>query len=290
MPHSRWLAWTGIALGTFASLAGCLRDGGSGDPAVGFGHPSGGDTYAGETSPGTGGQGGSNGGHHDGGSAGSGGANDAGSSACVEGATSTFSFAWTLESATGTASSCDAAGGKTVDIQIVSAASGATAVAAFPCTALAATTCAMRGGAYAISMKLRDAQGATISEIVAPTLFLADGQNTAVASLPFQVGGDTSKGRGFALTWSIDKLGTHAVQTCTQAGAATVRLTAGSTKFDMACADGKGRTTSVAPGDYPVSLDLLDGAGAVLSETQTMTISVGAGQLVFLGDVPFDVN
>jgi hypothetical protein len=285
MPHSRWLAWTGIALGTFASLAGCLRDGGSGDPAVGFGHASGGDSYGGGTS-----SGGDAGGHHDGGTAGTGNASDAGNSACVAGATSTFSFAWTLESATGAASSCDAAGGKTVDIQIVSAASGAAAAATFPCTALAATTCAMRGGAYAISMKLRDAQGAAISEIVAPTLFLVDGQNTAVASLPFQVGGDTTKGRGFALTWSIDKLGTHAVQTCADASGATVRLTAGSTKFDMACADGKGRTTSIAPGDYPVSLDLVDGTGAVLSETQTMTISVGAGQLIFLGDVPFDVN
>lgn len=286
MSHSRWLAWTGIALGTFASLAGCLRDGGSGDPSVGFGHPSGGDTYVGETSPGSAGHGG----RHDGGSAGSGSTSDAGSSACVEGAASTFSFAWTLESATGAASSCDAVGGKTVDIQVVSAASGATAAATFPCTALAATTCAMRGGAYAISLKLRDAQGAALSAVIAPTLFLVDGQNTAVASLPFQVGGDTSQGRGFAMTWSIDKLGTHALQTCAQASASTVRLTAGATKFDMTCADGKGRTTSIAPGDYPVSLDLLDGAGAVLSETQTMTISVGAGQLVFLGDVPFDVN
>jgi hypothetical protein len=285
MSHSLWLTCTGIALATFASV-GCLRDGSSGDPSVGFGHQaSGGDPYVGATSPGSGGSGGS-GGLPDGGTAGS----DGGTSACTTGATSTFSFAWTLEGATGADSTCDAVSGKTVDIQIVNAASGATAAATFPCTALAATTCTMRGGQYAISMKLRDAQGAAISEVVAPTLFLVEGQNTAVASLPFQVGGDPTKGRGFALTWSIAKLATGSAETCAQASAATVRLTAGSTTFDMGCAAGRGRTTSIAPGNYPVSLDLVDATGVVLSETQTMTIAVGAGQLVFLGDVPFDVN
>jgi hypothetical protein len=122
-------------------------------------------------------------------------------------------------------------------------------------------------------------------------MFLVDGQATGVTSLPLQVGGsDATKGRGFALTWSIDKVGSGAIQTCAQAGAMSVRLTAGTTKFDLPCADGKGRTTAIAPGSYPVTLDLVDGAGATLSETQTMNVAIAAGQLVFLGDVPFDVN
>jgi hypothetical protein len=149
----------------------------------------------------------------------------------------------------------------------------------------------MPPGAYSISMKLRDGTGVAVAEVFAPTLFLIAGQNTPVASLPLQVGGgDAAKGRGFALTWSIDKKSTGAIQSCAQAGAATVRLLAGTTTFDLTCADGKGRTTAIAAGSYPVTLDLLDASGAKLSETQTMNIAVGAGQLVFLGDVPFDIN
>ena len=210
--------------------------------------------------------------------------------ACVVGATATFSLAWSLEDATGADSTCDGVGGKTVDIDVVNASTGAEALATIPCGALAATTCGMPAGTYSISMKLRDAAGNVLTEIVAPLMFLDDNQNTAVTSLPFQVGGDKTKGRGFAATWSIDKVGTGAIVSCAQAGAASVRLTAGQATFDLPCANGKGRTTAVAPGTYVVKLDLIDGSMTSLSETQTMNISIAANQLVFLGDVPFDVN
>ena len=210
--------------------------------------------------------------------------------ACIVGATATFSLAWSLEDATGADSTCDGVGGKTVDIDVVNASTGAEALATIPCGALAATTCGMPAGTYSISMKLRDAAGNVLTEIVAPLMFLVDGHETGVTSLPFQVGGDPTKGRGFAATWSIDKVSTGAIETCAQAGAASVRLTAGSTKFDLPCANGKGLTTALTPGSYPISLDLIDGTGASLSETQTMNVSIAANQLVFLGDVPFDVN
>ncbi|HVU50858.1 MAG TPA: hypothetical protein VHL80_09235 [Polyangia bacterium] len=210
--------------------------------------------------------------------------------ACVVGASATFSLAWSLEDSTGADSSCDGVGGKTVDVDVVNAATGAEALATIPCAALAATTCAMPAGKYSISMKLRDAAGNVLSEVVAPLMFLVDGQNTAVTSLPLQVGGDTTKGRGFAATWSIDQVTTHAIESCAQAGAASVRLSVGATTFDLPCDDGKGRTTAVAPGTYVLKLDLIDAAMATLSETQTMNVSIAAGQLVFLGDVPFDVN
>jgi hypothetical protein len=68
-----------------------------------------------------------------------------------------------------------------------------------------------------------------------------------------------------------------------------VRLTAGTKTFDFPCTDGKGRTSIIAPGDYPVKLRLIDAQGGDISVTQSMTINVGAGQLVFLGDVWFGV-
>jgi hypothetical protein len=181
-------------------------------------------------------------------------------------------------------------GGATVDIDVIDLTTGAETSATFPCAAMAATTCAMPGGSYSISMKLRDQNGGLLSDVFAPLLFLVDGKNTPVASLPLQVGGDTTKGRGFALTWSIEKQSTQAIESCAEASAATVELRAGTMKFDLPCGASKGRTTAIAPGSYAITLDLLDAKAGKLSETQTMTIAIGAGQLVFLGDVPFDVN
>jgi hypothetical protein len=212
------------------------------------------------------------------------------SAACVVGATATFGLAWSLEDATGADSTCAGVGGKTVDIDVVNSMTGAEALATIPCGALAATTCAMPAGTYSIAMLLKDANGNVLSDVRAPLMFLVDGQETGVTSLPFQVGGDTTKGRGFAATWSIDKVGTGALETCAQAGAASVRLTARATKFDLPCANSKGRTTALTPGSYPITLDLIDGSGTSLSTTQTMSVPIAAGQLVYIGDVPFDVN
>ena len=96
--------------------------------------------------------------------------------------------------------------GRTVDLDVVNLTMGAVASSTSPCAALATTTCAMPAGSYSLSMKLRDANGATLAEIVAPTLFLGADRNTVLPSLPFRVGGpDAAKGRGFALTWSLDR-------------------------------------------------------------------------------------
>ena len=299
MPHRRWLTLVGIAL--LAPVGGCTTDGPSGDPGAAFSGHGSYPTHGGSGYAGTSGRAGGNG--HAGGSggelvdasttptdAGASGDADASSSACVAGATSTFSLAWSLEDATGAVSTCDGVGGKTVEVDVVNLTTGAEARATTSCAALALTTCGMSAGKYSLSLALRDATGAVLSEAFAPTLFLVAGQDTGVASLPLQVGGDATKGRGFALTWSIDKVDTHAIVSCAQAGATTVRIHAGATPFDLTCTDGKGRTTVIAPGTYQVSLELLDGTGATLSATQTMSVAIGAARLVFLGDVPFDVD
>jgi hypothetical protein len=314
MPHPRWLAWTGIALGALAPIAGCLTSGENGDPGAAFSSGAGqsgaygqagahgGGGYVGTS---VAGHGATDAGAHDANDAGAteGGATDGNATdasmpdaggrsvACTASATATFSFAWSLEDAAGTDSTCDGVGGRAVDLDVINLTTGAEALTTTPCMAKAAVTCAMPAGSYSVSMKLRDSTGAVLSEIFAPRLFLVEGQATAVASLPLQVGGaGATMGRGFALTWSIAKQATGAIQSCAQEGAATVRLFAGTTMFDLPCTDGKGRTTTIAPGSYPVTLNLLDAQMAKLSETQTMTLAIAAGQLVYLGDVPFFVN
>jgi hypothetical protein len=288
-----------------SGVVGCLDAGQNGNPAPAFSSGSGyrypSSSYPTGTTPGSSRDAGADGVAGDGGvadvqatDAGTSSSDvDAGSNgtACAASGTATLSLAWSLEDATGAASTCDGVGGKTVDVDVVNLTTGAEAMSTVPCAALAATTCALSAGSHSVSMKLRDAGGAILAEIVAPQLIVVSGQASTVPSLPLQVGGaDAANGRGFALTWSIDKQSTGAIESCAQAGAATVRLLAGATIFDLTCGDDKGRTTAIAPGTYQVTLDLLDAAGAKLSETQTMSIAIGAGQLVFLGDVPFDVN
>ncbi|HEY2731176.1 MAG TPA: hypothetical protein VGK52_14640 [Polyangia bacterium] len=297
-----------MAVGALALAAsgfvGCLDAGQSGNPARGFSSGSGNrypsSSYPAGTTTGSSRDAGADDITREGGAA-DGQATDAGTSsdvdagsmgtACAASGTATLSLAWSLEDATGATSTCDGVGGKTVDIDVVNLATNAEATSTVPCAALAATTCALPAGSHSVSMKLRDAAGVVLAEIVAPQLIVVSGQAATVPSLPLQVGGaDAAKGRGFALTWSIDKKSTGAIESCTQAGAATIRLLAGATAFDLTCGDGKGRTTAIAPGTYAVTLDLLDAAGAKLSETQTMSLAIGAGQLLFLGDVPFDVD
>jgi hypothetical protein len=209
--------------------------------------------------------------------------------ACTAGATATFELAWTLEDAAAAATTCAAVGAQTVDVNVVNASNGAVAASTVPCSAMMATTCAMPAGKYAVTLTLKSASGATLSEVVAPTLFLEAGQVARPGPIPFQTGGGGTTGRGFALTWRIADADTAAAVTCDAATAKTVRLVAGTKTFDLPCAPGKGRTTAIAPGDYPVTLSLLDAQGDPLSVTGSMTLHVGAGQLIFLGDVIFDV-
>jgi hypothetical protein len=208
--------------------------------------------------------------------------------ACTANGTTSFTMAWTIEDGAGAPSTCTSVAAKTVDLSIVSLTTGGESQATVPCAALSATTCALPAGAYSVSMKLR-ADTDVLAEIVAPQLFAVAGQPTPIASLPFRVGGpDAAMGRGIAATWTIGD-DTETVVTCAAAGAAKVQLAVGTKTFDFPCAEGKGRTTTLAPGSYPVSLRLIDAQNKDLSVTQTMNIAVGAGQLVFLGDVWFEV-
>jgi hypothetical protein len=264
--HAPGYAGGAGAAGASGTAGTPATDGGAGDASVGDAHV--GDARGGDGAPSDG----------------------AKVSPCLASATSTFAMSWTVEDGTGAASTCAAQGGATVDITVVDPTSGATEDLSVPCATMQASTCAMPAGAYSVTLRLRNAGGDALAEVVAPTLFLVDGTSTPVGSVPFEVGGaDATSARGFALTWSIEQSGGGAAETCAQAGAATVRLVAGSMTYDLPCADGKGRTSAVVPADYAVTVHLLDAHGADLSVTQTMTLFVDEGQLVFLGNVVFDV-
>jgi hypothetical protein len=303
MPHRHALIRVGVAVALLVPTIACTADGYTGDPGPSFlagtagngtgkaGSYGGAGTSGGSTTTGHAGVTGHAGTNGHAGATGAAGTGAA-AQACTVGATGTFTMAWTLEDGTGTATTCATLAATTVDVDIANLDTGAQTHATVPCAAMGTTTCALpeAEAGYSVSMKLRTDGGTLLAEIAAPQLFILDGQATPIASVPFRVGGpEAAMSRGIALTWSIVNDDTGAALTCAQAMGAKVRLTVGTKTFDLACTDGKGRTTALAPGDYPVSLRLLDAAMGELSVTQTMTIHVGAGQLVFLGDVPFGV-
>lgn len=91
-------------------------------------------------------------------------------------------------------------------------------------------------------------------------------------------------------TWTIDKQATGAQLTCEQAAATTVEMTLNGTPFDFPCNAYQGVTTTVPAGTYQADFALIDPNGNVLSQTQQMTITVGACNVTDLGDVLFDVQ
>jgi hypothetical protein len=285
MQARRSLGWTGalLALGWLAPIAGCLSASTDGDPGAGFLTGAAGATGAGAYT----GAAGASAVAGATGAAGAGGAPQA----CTTAATGAVQIAWTLEDAAGAGTTCAAvpdSGSVTVSVRNLD--TGVDSGRLVGCEAMRAVTCALPPGNYALSMKLLGGKGSTLAEIVAPFVFVTAGETTDLGSLPFRTHvGAVTDGAGFALTWSIDAADTGAPLSCDEATAKTVRLKVGAQTFDLPCAAGMGRTTTVAPGSYPVSVILLDAQNMELSVTQTMTVTIGAGQLVFLGDVLFDV-
>jgi hypothetical protein len=267
-----------LALGLLTLIAGCLTSGSAGDPGAGF--VSGG---AGSSGTGYGGSGTS--------AAGVGGAAGTFNSCDVSPTTAGYRVGWTIEDQAGVASTCSAAGALTVDVEATRPdRNDVGSLTSKVCDiAMPLTPCARVPGVYTVSLMLRGPTGALLSEIVAPNVLLTAGEVADLGSLPFVVGGDAALAHGYALTWSIDAAATGAPLSCADANAATVRLQVGSQKFDLPCGPGRGRTTPVSPGSNPVSMTLLDVQGNALSMTQTMQVTIDAGQLVFLGDVVFDV-
>ena len=68
--------------------------------------------------------------------------------------------------------------------------------------------------------------------------------------------------------WLIVKDVNNVQLTCAQANATDVVLNFGNYTYDYPCSDYQGTTDSgLAPGNYPTSMQLLDPAGRVLSDT-----------------------
>jgi hypothetical protein len=181
---------------------------------------------------------------------------------------------------TGATLSCDDADATTVELGL----NGTTFD--FPCSAGSGVTTEIPAGDYGADFSLLDSQGHTLSFTPAMSIRVASCGVTNLGTVSFDA--QCLNGPAVAAEWSIAQVGTGAARSCPQG--ATVELKLGSMTFDFDCGAGQGVTTQVQAGSYQASLTLLDGGGNVLSQTQTMTVTVPACGVNDLGNVPFDVN
>jgi hypothetical protein len=262
----------GLALAT--TLGGCLVADTSGPPSGAFN--------------GNTGYGGSYGGGGYGGGGGSGGI---GPQACAGASSSNFKVAWTIQDASGAASTCDGVAAVEMDLDLLNLNTNVDYHGVYACSDMMGTSCALPAGPYSMAMRLRDAAGTLLSELAPPdTLYITSGQTTDLGTIPFaanQGGSDAGTGQAIKLAWTIDRAG--AILTCADAGATTVEVQVGAQKFPFPCDDGSAQTPSITVGTYPVTIRLLDAQGTPLSVTQTMNVALPANLLLDLGTVPFDV-
>jgi hypothetical protein len=239
--------------------------------------------------------GGGYGGSGGGGSAGSGGSVPIGTGdggtrpACTDTTAAAFTFRWTIELEGGQPSTCEAVGGTQMDLDVLNVDTRVDYHDTFACGAMVATSCPLPVGEYSVALRLRNAQGQVISEALGPrTVSILADRLSDLGPIPFEAPSLTPD-QYFHLTWSISKLPSQTPLNCAQAAAAKVVLKAGTMTFEWPCTDGRGRTPTVAAGSHDVSLQLVNGAGSVLSATSTMRVDVTAGKPVGLGLVIFDV-
>jgi hypothetical protein len=239
-----------------------------------------------------GGSGGSGGGGVGGGGAGAGGGGTGGNmSACTGGASSNFRVAWTMEDPSGAPSSCAVVGAATMDLDVLNLSTNVSYHGSFACGQNAGTTCALPSGQYSFAMRLRDVAGTQLLEAVFPEILgIANGRTNDLGSVPFEVAepGGTQI-QYIALSWSLQQFSTGAPLDCASAGAATVELDVGQQKFSFPCSAGQGVSAPLAPGTYPVSMQVLDAQQKQLSVTNTENVSISPDWAVEIGNVIFGI-
>ena len=270
-------AWLlAIAPGCFVSS----RDGSSSS----FGSGAGGSGGYGGGSGGVGGSGGAGG-------AGGTGATGGSTGSCTRDINSDFQVAWTIEDPSGAPSSCAAAGAATMDLDALNLGSNASFHSSFACGQGAGSTCALPPGQYSFAMRLRDVQGTQLLEAVFPEILsITSGRTNDLGIVPFEVvepGGTQID--YIAFSWTLQQFSTGAALDCASAGAATVELDVGQQKFSFPCSAGQGVSAPLAPGTYPVSMQVLDAQQNQLSVTNTANVTISPDWAVEIGNVVFGI-
>ncbi|HVR63134.1 MAG TPA: hypothetical protein VMU50_14625 [Polyangia bacterium] len=194
---------------------------------------------------------------------------------------------WTVVDAANNVFHCEDVGATTVVVNMGGMSTS------FNCNAYGGVTAPVFAGTYSTSFQLLDGNGTVLSQTPAMDVPVSGCATISVGQVDFEVTPNAPPPCGtqdVALSWSIAQASNNAPLTCAQAGAQTVHLNLGNNGYDFSCDAGVGRTTAVTDGTYPTYLQLLSPGGQVLSQTDSMNITVPRCAGVTLPDVVFAVQ
>ena len=205
--------------------------------------------------------------------------------------TGTFSLSWNI--VVGTADTlCFDVGASTLEFEATLEGPGATVRATFDCADHLDTTPEFTPGNYDILVRLRDGDRNPLAQrnLGGPFAITA-GSNNDLGNVTFFL--PEGSGR-IGFTWTILQGGLDA--TCADVGAQTIEIDTTPTAnpnmtvdlFD--CSTSGGVIDALAPGDYDLTVYLLDSGGQTVSVATPMpTVTVISGQTIDAGDFVFDL-
>jgi hypothetical protein len=180
---------------------------------------------------------------------------------------------------------CDQAGTPKVDLDAKLLPNGPVHHETFDCKDRRVITDTLAPGRYEVTVALKNGLGRAVSSLT-DQFELGRNGRTALPSLLFGI-------QSFRMTWSLAR-GSAGV-TCESVNAKTVTLTAmlGSDPMmtiDFPCNAYMGETPAIPTGSYNVHIQLLNGAGAVLSDIPAMNFPVSGSTRADLPPLTFGVN
>jgi hypothetical protein len=183
--------------------------------------------------------------------------------------------------------SCDAAGTPTVVLDTLGS-NNFKSHDTFPCSTMTGMSTTLPRGTYQVSVALQNTAGQEVSAVQDNFTVNRGGVNP-LPHLTFSI-------QTFSLSWTLNRGGSGV--SCQEAGATTVRLITRigndqPVQYDFPCLDKdigtNGSTTAIPIGTYSVQIQLLDGAGKVLSEVPATTVKVSSDAPADLPVITFNL-
>ena len=198
-----------------------------------------------------------------------------GAAGCVESSAPRFTVGWDLVDIDvndrGAHITCKEAGTPTVELTMVNNRTQETHKQTFPCEAMGADSDPLPGGHYAVKIALKNDKGVEMSNQFGPDWTLVRDSLTDLGVVTFPI-------QSFLLHWTLAR-GQQSLS-CQEANAKTVNIitrrnSESEVIYAFPCEAGSGATTAIAvPGTYSVRVQLVSSTGAVLYDTDPMTIPV----------------
>jgi hypothetical protein len=210
-----------------------------------------------------------------------------GASGCIIGddsSASQFFVDWSLAYVRGGDVTCELADTPTVDLTMINTATNQKFVDTFPCAATGGRSRSLPPGTYDVTIELKNRGGEAISKQEAK-FDLVRHSPTGLPPITFEI-------QSFRLAWSLARGQTSLA--CHDVGARFVNVVTRLNSEDpitysFPCEAGSGSSPAILLGTYSVGINLVDGPGNVLWQSDLMTKVVDENERADWGVVIFQL-